>query len=76
MRFPNDNHTIDLLMAQDPEFPTLCEDYEVCVDALQYWDKSKEPEAETRVAEYRALIHDLEDEIHQAFAATKPQQLD
>ena len=63
-------------MAEDPEFPSLCEDHAACVDALGHWAASKDPEAQTRVAEYRALIQELEDEINQAFTAMKSQQLD
>ncbi|MCJ7775715.1 MAG: hypothetical protein MUP08_04950, partial [Desulfobulbaceae bacterium] len=62
-RFPDKSHIIDLLMAEDSEFLTLCEDYDVCVYALRYWAKSKAPEAETRVNEYRTLIEELEEEI-------------
>jgi len=75
-RFPDKKHSIDLLMTKDPEFLTLCEDYDVCVDALRYWAKSKEPEAKTRVNEYHALIQELEDEIKQALAALTPRRLD
>ena len=64
-RFPDKSHIIDLLMAEDSEFLTLCEDYDVCVYALRYWAKSKAPEAETRVNEYRTLIEELEEEITQ-----------
>ena len=75
-RFPDNDPTIDLLMAEDPEFPTLCEDYKACVDAMQHWVKSKEPEAETRVSEYQILIQELEDEIDQVLAAVNPPQPD
>jgi hypothetical protein len=68
-RFPDKKYSIDLLMAEDPEFLALCQDYDICVDALRYWAKSKEPEAKTRVHEYRALIQELEDEINQALVA-------
>ena len=65
-RFPDKNHSLDLLMAKDPEFFVLCEDYDACVDALRYWAKSEAPEAKTRVNEYRAFVRDLEEEITQA----------
>ena len=68
-RFPDKSHIIDLLMAEDSEFLTLCEDYDVCVYALRYWAKSKAPEAETRVNEYRTLIEELEEEITQVLVA-------
>ena len=65
-RFPDKKHSIDLRIAEDPEFLALCEDYDACVNALQYWDKSKEPEANTRVDEYRSLVQELGEEINQA----------
>ena len=68
-RFPDKSHIIDLLMAEDSEFLTLCEDYDACVYALRYWAKSKAPEAETRVNEYRTLIEELEEEIAQVLVA-------
>jgi hypothetical protein len=75
-RFPDKTHTIDLLVAQDPEFLTLCEDFDACVNALQYWAKSKEPEAEIRVNEYRNLIQELEEELVEAIIALEPRRLD
>ena len=66
-RFPDKKQSLDLLMAEDFEFLAMCEDYDACVNALRYWTRSKEPEAKTRVNEYRALVRDLEEEITQAF---------
>jgi hypothetical protein len=74
--FPDKKHTIDLLMAKDPEFLTLCEDYDACVDALRYWAKSKQPEAEIRVNEYRILVRELQQEISQALLAMESGRLD
>ena len=65
---------INSLMAKDPEFVTLCEDYNDCAYALHYWGRSKAPEAETRAKEYRTLIEELEEEIHQALEAFNPRQ--
>jgi len=73
-RFPDKKHRIDLLLAEDPEFFNLCEDHDACVDALQYWAKSKAPEAETRANEYHILVQDLQEEITQALAALEPKQ--
>jgi len=64
-RFPDKKHSIDLHMAEDPEFLALCEDYEACVNAFHYWSKSEAPEAKTRVNEYRILVQELEAEITQ-----------
>ncbi len=63
-------------MAQDPEFLTLCEDHDDCVDALRYWTKSKASEAETKVNEYRDLIQELEKEVTEALEAMMPRRLD
>ena len=62
-RFPDKNHAIDLLMAEDREFRAICEDYAACIKALRYWAESKAPEAEIRVNEYRTLVHELEEEL-------------
>ena len=75
-RFPDKNRSLDLLMAEDPEFLALCEDYDACVDALRYWAKSEAPEAKTRVNEYRALVRELEEEVTQFLAALEPRRLD
>mgnify|MGYP001812918369 FL=1 len=63
-------------MAKDPEFFDLCQDHDACVDALRYWAKSEEPEAETRVDEYRTLVRELRQEINQALATLEPRPLD
>jgi hypothetical protein len=75
-RFPDKKHSIDRLMAKDPEFFALCEDYDTCVNALQYWANSKDPEAEIRVNEYRVIARELEEEVVEALIALKPRQLD
>jgi len=73
-RFPDKKHSIDLLMAKDPEFLNLCEDHDACVDALRYWAGSEKPEAETRANEYHILVRDLQEEIAQALAALESKQ--
>jgi len=56
-------------MAEDPEFLSLCEDHDDCVDAIHYWVASKAPEAGVRVSEYRTLIEELKEEIIQTLTA-------
>ena len=70
-RFPDQKYSIDRLMAREPEFLSLCDDYDACIDALRYWAKSKQPEAETRVNEYHILVRELQEEITQALEALK-----
>ena len=64
-RFPDKCPIIDLLMADDPEFVALSEDYDACVNALRYWAQSNAPESESRAIEYHTLIKELEWEISQ-----------
>lgn len=75
-KFQEKSYALARLIEKDGEFLALCEDYDVCVDALRYWAESKEPEAKTRVNEYRTLIKELEEEITQALAALEPHPLD
>ncbi len=75
-RFPYKKQSIDLLMAEDPEFLSLCEDYDACVDALRYWARSEKPEADTRVKEYHTLVRELQEEIAQALKALEPRRSD
>jgi uncharacterized protein YdcH (DUF465 family) len=62
-QFQEKSHTIAHLMGEDSEFLALCEDYDACVEALRYWEHSREPEAKARVNEYRTLVQELEEEI-------------
>ena len=74
--FSDQKRTFDLLAAQNSEFLAMCEDHDACVNALQYWARSKEPEAETRVNEYRTLVRELQEEITQTLAKLEPQMRD
>ena len=65
--FPKQCQQLTRLMADDPEFAAMCEDYDACVDALNYWGQSSAPEAQTRVEEYRTLVSEIEAEIKNAF---------
>ena len=75
-RFPGKKQSIDLLIVEDPEFLTLCEDHDACVNALRYWANSKESVAETRVNEYRTLVRELQEEIAQALETLQSRRLD
>ena len=70
-QFSDNSHDLSLLMAEDPGFLDLCEDYDVCVNALRYWVRSKESEAKDRVDEYRIIARELEEEITQAINSLK-----
>ena len=62
-RFPNRVDKIKTLFDNQDSFQTLCEDYCRCADALQHWTQSLDENASMRVAEYRALLQELEEEI-------------
>ena len=62
-RFPEKSGSLALLIAEDPEFRAVCEDYDACAEALRYWAGSDEPEAPTRINEYNTLARELEEEI-------------
>jgi len=62
---PDQKVSIDRLAGQDSEFLALCDDFDACVDALQYWTDSEEPGANSKVDEYRELIGALYKEITQ-----------
>jgi len=66
-RFPEEFNAINRLMAENTNFLALCEDYEICINALRYWANSLESKAKTRFEEYETLARQLEEEIKQAF---------
>ena len=70
-RFPDQKISIDRLMAKDPEFISLCDDYDACINALQYWDQSKEPEAQAMIDEFSNIARELEEEVIEALIALK-----
>ena len=70
-QFPDNAAAIDLFIAEDSDFASLCEDHDDCVAALRYWAESQESEAETRISEYRLLIKELREEIIQFLNARK-----
>ena len=75
-QFADKKDRIDLLMSEDPEFLTMSQDYDACVDALRYWEQSQEPEAKARINEYRALIRELREEIGQVLLSFEARRLD
>lgn len=74
-RFPERADDLLMLLANNPDFQDLCDDYDVCVQAKQYWGRSTEPEAGERVAEYHTIALELEEEIVQKLKLqTSPEQ--
>lgn len=71
-RFSNQRDRLVLLMAENLDFYSLCQDYEACVYALEHWARSDEPEAKIRIDEYRTLVRELEDEVAHKIRSLKP----
>ena len=70
--FPEKADDLLMLMSQNPDFQDLCDDYDICAQALRYWIKSPAPEAKERIAEYRTIALELEEEIVQQLKSQKP----
>ena len=75
-RFSGRSGSLVLLMAENQEFCALCQDYEVCVNALGHWMASEKPEANTRAEEYRNLVRELEKEIAHSLESFEPRLLE
>jgi hypothetical protein len=63
--FPERNFSVSELAERDVGFQTLCEEYDLAVRALERLDT--QPSLSTsemvRIAEYRALIEELKDDL-------------
>ena len=62
-RFKEQEKALLLLMQRDPEFLELCEDYELCMNATDYWSGKEEQGAREKANEFRTIATDLEMEI-------------
>jgi hypothetical protein len=68
-RFPQHASNICRLRARDPDFRSICDDYDAARRALKHWEAAGQAAPE-RVAEYRQMLTELEAEalaILQAF---------
>jgi hypothetical protein len=48
---------------RDKTFKSVCEDYQKCVEAVEYWKRSPFEKAPQREDEYAILLIELEEEI-------------
>jgi hypothetical protein len=60
-RFPQHASKIRRLRARDPDFRSVCNDYDDAWRALKGWEAAGQAAAE-RVAEYREILEELEAE--------------
>jgi hypothetical protein len=60
-RFPLHASKIRRLQARDPDFRSICNDYDDTWRALKHWEAASQAAPE-RVAEYRQMLNELEAE--------------
>ena len=68
-RFPHHRDILRDMYKQNHDFKVLCEDYQKCSQALNFWLKSERNEAVTRCREYSHLLQDLELEVNRSLGA-------
>ena len=61
--FPNRKSDLRQMYRSSESFRALCQNYQKCAKAMNYWEKSKKEEAPDRLREYTALLQELELEI-------------
>ena len=74
-RFPGRERAIKGLFRTSGSFRTLCEDYQQCDQALERWNATDTEVSQTRVAEYSALMEELEAEIIETLDRYRETQL-
>jgi hypothetical protein len=63
-RYPSQEMIIRRMFKEDESFQAFCDDYEACVNALDYWRESLDPVASSRIEEYVIILNELEQELH------------
>jgi hypothetical protein len=66
VRFTEHRSAIQETALRDVHFRSSCEDYEAASVALEFWSRSSDSRRPKMVAEYDALVGDLEAEIYGA----------
>jgi transposase-like protein len=61
--FPGYERLIDLAIRDDSSFRELCEDYQMCANALRRWQRLNGEETSSRCEEYSELLTELAEEI-------------
>ena len=70
-RFPDDAALIALLLIQSDAFRSLCEDLVLAKSALANLDAFQRQQQAAKIAEYRQLVAELENEIAEALEHAK-----
>jgi hypothetical protein len=61
--YPNWAEEITRLALRSEAFRTMCEDYGMAVEALELLEHRNLPQDAHKMQEYRALVHELENEL-------------
>jgi hypothetical protein len=62
-RFPEHRFAVERLLKVNDSFKALCDEYEDCTAALEYWRESVGAEAPGLRDEYAVLCRELEEEL-------------
>ena len=62
-KFPDSREAIKRLYRENGNFQIICGDYQKCVDAVEYWNRSTRENAPKWAEEYSSLLTELEEEI-------------
>ncbi len=65
-RFPHCRDVVRHRYLNSESFQSICKDYQICSEALEYWAKSEHENASDRHQEYSALLHEMESDIIQS----------
>lgn len=73
-RYPEKKNQIWQRMLRNAEFRNICTDYGKCIEAAEYWNQFKSPDARAKVEEYRYLCDALEKEFLQVLSDSAGKQ--
>lgn len=67
--FSNHKESLQNLTKTDVVFLEICEDYDVCVQAIHYWQNQASPSAAERTREFQTIANELANEINNRLLA-------
>jgi hypothetical protein len=73
-RFPADAELVLRCALESERFRSLCEDYALALEASRRLEAVDRQIVESRIADYRALMNDLEQEIHKTLEIRRRSQ--
>ncbi len=64
-RFPHCRDIVRHRFLNSESFQSICKDYHICSEALEYWANSEHENAPDRHREYLTLLYEMESDIFQ-----------